>query len=86
MSEACAPYWIEPPGKGQVFQSAKGPRRVVIDVIDDEIVYRTIGKSARNRITHITSWRTWCNENMAFLITTPTQPAPSTAATPAARS
>ena len=56
------------PVKGQIIQSAKGPRRVVLYVENETIFYRTVGKSSSNRFTDIGCWRQWCDDNLAFLI------------------
>ena len=58
---------IQLPIKGKIYQSVRGQRRIVIDIIDDQIIYRTIGKMTTNRVTHIAIWESWCKENFAFV-------------------
>ena len=59
--------WIEKPKRGQVYASVHGQQRLVMDVIGDNIFYRSIGKTVTNRKTHIKCWREWCEANYAFI-------------------
>ena len=60
---------IKRPKKGIIYQSVRGQRRIVTDIKDEVIFYRTIGKTCTDRETHVAIWAQWCDANSAFLMT-----------------